>query len=128
MLKGFRDFIMRGNVVDMAVGIVIGVAFGGLVSAFTKAFIDPLIKLFAGGGVDAGKWEPTKGVVFDFSLMINALITFLITAAVIYFFVVLPMNKFRERFLRPDEPEAVATERDLLTEIRDELRAGRRAT
>jgi large conductance mechanosensitive channel len=124
MLKGFRDFIMRGNVVDMAVGIVIGVAFGGMVSAFTRAFIDPLVKLFAGGGVNAGSWSPKPGIVFDFTLMINAIITFLITAAVIYFLVVMPMNKFRERFMTP--PEVAATELDVLVEIRDELRAGRR--
>lgn len=122
MLKGFRDFILRGNVVDMAVGIVIGVAFTSLVGAFTEAFIAPLIKLFAGGGVDAASFTINK-VTFDYSLFINGIITFLITAAVIYFFVVLPMNKFRERFMKSDE--AGASELDVLTEIRDELRARR---
>ncbi|MGH3715757.1 MAG: large conductance mechanosensitive channel protein MscL [Micromonosporaceae bacterium] len=123
MLKGFRDFILRGNVVDMAVGIVIGVAFGGLVSAFTKAFIEPLIKLLAGGGVEAGTFK-INDVVFDYTLFINAVITFLATAAVIYFFVVVPMNKFKERLFGPAD-EAAASELDLLTEIRDELRARR---
>ncbi|MGH3648538.1 MAG: large conductance mechanosensitive channel protein MscL [Micromonosporaceae bacterium] len=124
MLKGFRDFIMRGNVVDMAVGIVIGVAFGTLVSDFTKAFIDPLIKLVAGGGVDAGKWVIKEGVVVDYSLFINSVITFVVTAAVIYFLVVVPMNKFRDRFMKSEEA-AAATEIDVLTEIRDELRVRR---
>lgn len=122
MLKGFRDFILRGNVIDMAVGIVIGVAFTSLVGAFTDAFIHPLIKLFAGGGVDAASFT-INDVEFDYSLFINGIITFLITAAVIYFFVVLPMNKFRERFMKSDE--AGASELDVLTEIRDELRARR---
>ncbi|MGH3739173.1 MAG: MscL family protein [Micromonosporaceae bacterium] len=108
----------------MAVGIVIGVAFGTLVEAFTKAFIDPLIKLFAGGGMDAGQITIKEGVVIDYALMINAIIAFLITAAVIYFFVVLPMNKFRDRFMKSEEA-AAATELDILTEIRDELRARR---
>ncbi|MGH2603186.1 MAG: large conductance mechanosensitive channel protein MscL [Dehalococcoidia bacterium] len=123
MLKGFRDFVMRGNVVDLAVGIVIGVAFTALVGAFTDAFVNPLIKLFMGGGVEGGTFK-INGVTFDPALFINAIITFLITAAVIYFFVVLPMNKFKDRFMK--EPEAPKPEDiQLLTEIRDELRARR---
>lgn len=121
MLKGFRDFILRGNVVDLAVGIVIGVAFGGLVSSFTKAFIEPLIKLFAGGGVKAGSFT-INDVVFNWAQFVNAAITFIVTAAVIYFLVVLPMNKFKERLFGPAET-AEATELEILKEIRDELRA-----
>lgn len=125
MLKGFRDFIMRGNVIDLAVGIVIGVAFTALVGAFTDAFIKPLIKVFMGGGVQGGTFE-INGVTFDSALFINAVITFLITAAVIYFFVVLPMNKFKARFIK--EPEAPKPEDiQLLIEIRDELRARRQS-
>ncbi|MGH3729645.1 MAG: large conductance mechanosensitive channel protein MscL [Micromonosporaceae bacterium] len=120
MLRGFRDFIMRGNVVDVAVGIVIGVAFTALVSTFTAAFINPLIKLVSGGGVRGGTFV-INDVKFDYSLFINGIITFLLTAAVIYFFVVVPMNKFRERFMKPEEP--AATELSVLTEIRDELRS-----
>jgi large conductance mechanosensitive channel len=123
MLRGFRDFVMRGNIIDLAVGFVIGVAFTSLVTAFTNAFIKPLIKVFSGGGVKGGTFM-ISGVVFDWGLFVNALITFLITATVLYFLVVLPMNRFRERFVKPAPP--AATEVDLLTEIRDELRAARR--
>ena len=122
MLRGFRDFVMRGNIIDLAVGFVIGVAFTSLVTAFTNAFIKPLVKLFAGGGMKGGTFE-VSGVVFDWGLFVNALITFLITATVLYFLVVMPMNRFRERFVKPAPP--AATEVDLLTEIRDELRARR---
>lgn len=124
MLKGFREFIMRGSVVDMAVGIVIGVAFTSLVSAFTDALINPLIKVFMGGGVKGGTFQ-ISGVTFDPALFINAIITFLITAAVIYFLVVLPMNKFRARFMKAETPEETPADVALLTEIRDELRARR---
>jgi large conductance mechanosensitive channel len=123
MLKGFKDFIMRGNVVDLAVGIVIGAAFTAVVTSFTKAFLEPLIKLIGGGtGVDAGK--PTiRGVPFDIPGFINALITFLLTAAVLYFLVVYPLNRLAERRKRGEEPppEAPSEEVKLLTEIRDAL-------
>ena len=122
MLKGFRDFIMRGNVVDLAVGFVMGVAFTGLVTAFTNSFIKPLIRVFAGGGVKGGTFE-ISGVVFDWGAFVNALITFLITATVLYSLMVMPMNQFRKRFVKPAPP--AATETDLLTEIRDELRERR---
>jgi large conductance mechanosensitive channel len=67
MLKGFKDFIMRGNVVDLAVGIVIGAAFTAVVTSFTKAFLEPLIKLIGGGkGVGAGSWH-LRGVEFPWA-------------------------------------------------------------
>ncbi|GAA2567169.1 large conductance mechanosensitive channel protein MscL [Winogradskya consettensis] len=123
MLKGFKDFIMRGNVVDLAVGIVIGAAFTAVVTAFTAAFLKPLIQLLGGGtGVDAGK--PTvRGVVFDIPGFVNALITFVLTAAVLYFLVVYPLNRLAERRKRGEEPppEAPSEEVKLLTEIRDAL-------
>src|SRR5688572_7670897 len=98
MLKGFKDFIMRGNVVDLAVGIVIGAAFTTVVSQFTKSFLEPLIKLISGGeGIGAGAWIPREGVEFTYAAFINAIITFLLTAATLYFLVVLPMNKLAER-------------------------------
>jgi len=123
VLKGFKDFIMRGNVVDLAVGIVIGAAFTGLVNQFTKSFLEPMIKLLSGGrGVDAGVAK-IRGVVFDYSAFINAIITFLLTAAALYFLVVLPMNKLAERRKRGEEPEPEAPSEEvrLLTEIRDAL-------
>lgn len=96
MLSGFKKFIMQGNVIDLAVGVVIGAAFGALVTQFTASFIDPLIKLISGGGVDAGVFT-INDVVFDYSAFINAIITFLLTAAAIYFVVVVPVNRMKER-------------------------------
>ena len=128
MIKGFRDFIMRGNVIDLAVAVVVGAAFSALVAAFTEAFITPLVNLVLGGGVDAGQLV-INGQVINFSLMVNAIITFLITLAVIYFVFVLPMNKYRERLAARQEPEVVVPSREeaLLIEIRDLLAAQQRS-
>lgn len=126
MLKGFKDFIMRGNVVDLAVGIVIGAAFTGLVSQFTKSFLEPLIKFLGGGSsLVAGRWEISDGNYMDWAAFINAVITFLLTAAVLYFLVVFPMNRLAERRRRGEEPppKAPSEEIKLLTEIRDALLA-----
>src|SRR4051794_4388400 len=127
MLKGFRDFIMRGNVVDLAVGIVIGAAFTALVASFTAAFLKPLIQLLSGGsGVTAGAFR-VRGVPFDWASFINACITFLLTAAALYFLVVYPMNRLAERRARGEEPPPAAPSEEvrLLTEIRDALVTGR---
>ncbi|MEU4238970.1 large conductance mechanosensitive channel protein MscL [Actinoplanes sp. NPDC026619] len=124
MLQGFKDFIMRGNVVDLAVGIVIGAAFTAVVTAFTEGFIKPLIQLLGGGtGTGAGKWKAADGVYFDYSSFLNAIITFLITAAVLYFLVVMPLNYLAERRRRGEEPPPKAPAEDivLLTQIRDLL-------
>jgi len=122
MLKGFKEFIMRGNVIDLAVGVVIGVAFTGLVTQFTKSFLEPLIKLVSGGNELAGTWR-VGGQEFAWAAFINAVITFLLTAAVLYFMVVAPMNRLAERRKRGQEPEpeAPSDEVRLLTEIRDAL-------
>jgi large conductance mechanosensitive channel len=124
MLKGFKDFLMRGNVVDLAVAVVIGTAFATLVTQFTKSFIEPLIKLAGGGGVSGGAFT-VNGVAFDWAAFVNAIISFLIVAAVVYFFVVVPMNHLLSRLRRDREPEPEAPAPDvlLLTEIRDLLRA-----
>ncbi|GAB3187107.1 large conductance mechanosensitive channel [Micromonospora palomenae] len=131
MLKGFKDFIMRGNVVDLAVGVVIGAAFTGVVTAFTTSFLKPIIKL-VGGGEDqfAGAWEISQGNFMDWAGFINALITFLLTAAVLYFLVVFPMNRLAERRKRGEEPppSAPSEEVKLLTEIRDALVAAGHTT
>ena len=124
MIKGFRDFVLRGNVIDLAIAVVIGSAFAALVSSFTDSFLKPLINLFLGGGVDGGT-VTANGQVFNFGGFINAVITFLITAAVVYFFVVVPMTKLLEMRKRGEVPEVEATPEDiaLLQEIRDLLRA-----
>jgi large conductance mechanosensitive channel len=122
VLKGFKDFISRGNVVELAVGVVIGAAFNGLVTAFTTSFLKPLIQLLSGGKELSGTWH-VRQVVFDWAGFLNAVITFLLTAAALYFLIVLPMNKLAERRARGEEPEPEAPAEDirLLTEIRDAI-------
>ena len=100
MIKGFRDFIFRGNVIDLAVGVVIGAAFGAIVASFTQNIIQPLIQEVLGGGVEGGTVELSPGNVMNFGAVLNAIITFLITAAVVYFVFVMPMNALAERRAR----------------------------
>ena len=98
MLKEFRDFVMRGNVVELAVAVIIGAAFGAVITAFTAAFITPLIALI-GGKPDFGDLRFTlSGTVFPYGQFLNALISFLIIAAVVFFFVVRPVNTLLERY------------------------------
>ena len=127
IFQGFKDFIMRGNVVDLAVGVVIGTAFTGVVTGFTKSFLEPLIKWISGGtGQMQGVWSPREGIDFKYAEFINLLITFLLTAAVLYFLVVFPLNKLAERRSRGEEPppKAPSEEVKLLTEIRDAMLRG----
>jgi large conductance mechanosensitive channel len=104
VLAGFKKFILQGSVVDLAVGVVIGAAFNALVSAFTASFIKPLIAVITGGGVNGGTFT-ISDQVFDYGAFINAIITFVLTAAAIYFVVVVPMNALRERRNRGQEGE-----------------------
>ena len=130
MLKGFRDFILRGNVVDLAVAVVIGAAFATIVTAFTDSIIKPLINAITpasspGLGVTliAGK----DSTYVDFAAVITAAINFVIVAAVIYFAIVLPVNVIQERRRRGEETgPAEPTEVELLAEIRDLLSAQQR--
>lgn len=125
MLKGFKDFLFRGNVVDLAVAVVIGVAFAALVTAFTESFLNPLIALIGGGGTNGGSVE-VDGQFFTWGLFINAVITFALTAAVVYFVVVVPMKKIQDRRARGQEAgPAAPTDVELLAEIRDLLAAQR---
>ena len=135
MLKGFKDFIMRGNVVDLAVGVVIGAAFTGVVTQLTKSFLEPVVRVFIAlltGSKDglAASTPEFRGIPFDWVAFINALITFVLTAAALYFLVVYPMNKLAERRKRGEEPppSAPSEEVKLLTEIRDALVAAGHAT
>jgi large conductance mechanosensitive channel len=123
MIKGFKDFLLRGNIVDLAVAVVIGVAFTALVTAFTESFLKPLIALIGGGGLTGGTFT-VNDQVFDWAGFINAVITFVLTAAVVYFAVVLPMKTIMERRKRGEEAgPAEPTQVELLAEIRDLLRA-----
>ncbi|MGH8868840.1 MAG: MscL family protein [Actinomycetes bacterium] len=107
MLKGFREFILRGNVVDLAIAVAIGFAFTALITALGDGLINPLVKVFSGGGVEGGTFE-IRGVTFNIAIIINAVITFLITAAVIYFLIVVPLTKlqaFRKTEIAADVPQ-----------------------
>ncbi len=124
MLKGFKDFIMRGNVIDLAVGVVIGAAFTGLVTAFTSSFLQPVINLIGKGPAgDGAQFDLGANNPVTWGVFVNALITFLLTAAALYFLVVFPMNKLAERRKRGEEPPPAAPSEEvkLLTEIRDAL-------
>jgi large conductance mechanosensitive channel len=125
MLKGFRDFIMRGNVIELAVAVAIGTAFTAVVTQFGESFIKPLVGLLGGGGAEGGKFT-INGQVFDWAAFVNALVFFVLTAAVIYFAVVAPYNAFEERRKRgqgPVDPPPPPDDVVLLTEIRDLLRS-----
>ena len=125
MIQGFRDFITRGNVIDLAVAFVAGAAFTGLVGSVSSSVVEPFIGLVLGGGIEAGTIV-VNGQVFDFTALVNALITFVITMAVLYFVFVLPMNAWRKRQEAEDaKNDDEATQTDLLIEIRDLLREQR---
>ena len=96
MIAGFKKFVVQGNVVDIAVGIVIGAAFAALIKQFTESFITPIIKMIFGAGPTGGTFTINQEV-FDYSAFFSAVITFVITAAVIYFAVVVPMNALKSR-------------------------------
>jgi large conductance mechanosensitive channel len=123
MLKGFRDFIMRGNVIDLAVAFVMGAAFGTVVNAFATDFIGGIIGAI-GGTPNFGRGGFTvNGSKIVYGSVINALIYFIIVAAAVYFFVVLPMQKLNERRGADADTPAPSDEAVLLTDIRDLLRA-----
>jgi large conductance mechanosensitive channel len=123
MIKGFKDFLLRGNVIDLAVAVVIGTAFTALVTAFTTSFLLPLIALIGGGGKNGGEFV-INDQHFTWGAFISAVITFVLTAAVVYFVVVLPVKAIMERRRRGEEAgPAEPTQVELLVEIRDLLRA-----
>jgi len=99
VLKGFKEFIAKGNAIDLAVGVVIGAAFGLVVTSFTRGIIDPLIGLVLPGDVKdlAAKSFTINGAEFLYGGVISAVITFLITAGAVYFVIVAPMNAWRDR-------------------------------
>ena len=97
MFKGFREFIVRGNVVDMAVGVVIGAAFGGIVTAFVKDLLTPLIAALVGKPDFSAYVFEVNGSKFLYGDFLNALVAFLLIAAAVYYFVVLPVNALMAR-------------------------------
>ena len=124
MFEEFKKFAMRGNVVDLAVGVIIGAAFSGVVKTYTEGVIMPIIGIFGGvPNFDALQFT-VNGSIFKYGTFLTALVSFLITATVIYFFVITPFNRLMERFKREEKPAVAepSNEEKLLAEIRDELR------
>ncbi|RKW85582.1 large conductance mechanosensitive channel protein MscL [Corynebacterium diphtheriae] len=128
--KGFKDFILRGNVVELAVAVVIGTAFTAIVTAFSEHLINPMIAALGGADVSGLGFYLRSGndaTFMDFGAVITAALNFLIIAAVVYFILVAPMNKLNEMAARRkgvvEEEEAPASiEAELLEEIRDLLK------
>jgi large conductance mechanosensitive channel len=123
MQKGFRDFVMRGNVVDLAVAVVIGVAFGAVVAAFSTDFIGGIIGAVGGTPDFADAGVTVNGSKVVYGSTINALINFAIVAAVVYFAVVVPVQAMAARRAKDADAETPvpSDEAKLLTEIRDLL-------
>jgi large conductance mechanosensitive channel len=104
MLKGFRDFILRGNVVDLAVAVVIGAAFGAVVTALVKDLITPFIAAIVGKPDFSGFTFTVNNSKFLYGEFVNAVVSFVLIGAAIYFLVVTPMNAIQRRFKKPAEP------------------------
>jgi len=121
--KEFKEFIARGNVIDLAVAVVIGLAIVAIVNSVVSGLITPLIGMI--GGNDFSDLDFTiNGSTFEYGEVINAIIQFLLIAAAVFFFIVKPINMLNERRRRGEEPEPeeLSDEAALLTEIRDLLR------
>ena len=123
MIKGFKDFLMRGNVVDLAVAVVIGAAFGAVVTAVVDGVLMPLIGAIGGVKDFSSNYFTLNGSEIKYGLVINALIAFLLVAAAIYFFVIYPLKRLQDLRRQGDAPTpSPSDEVVLLTEIRDLLR------
>ena len=133
MIKGFKEFILRGNVIDLAVAVVIGAAFTLIVNAIVTGLINPLIALvFNASSLDEVGWTITNyngdEVFFGFGMILGAIINFLAVAVVVYFVFVFPMNRWKERAaakagITEEEASDLPTEQELLLQIRDLLAA-----
>ena len=119
MLKGFRDFLMRGNVVELATAVIIGAAFGGVVDGLIKGIIDPLIAALAPGDVKQLESALVVGPL-RVGLVLSAMITFVMKAGVVYFFIVRPFAKLAEKLAAASAPPPDV---QLLAEIRDLLKS-----
>lgn len=128
MLKGFRDFILKGNVIDLAVAVVIGAAFGAVITALVDNVLMPLIAALVNSpNFDSFLVLTIDGVDIKFGVLLTALVNFLLIAAAVYFALVLPMNKATEAMNRrrgiTEEEEEVDPQLALLEQIRDELKS-----
>lgn len=121
MLEEFKKFALKGNVIDLAVGVLIGAAFGKIVEAFTTGIVNPILNALGG--------DPKVSLmvgIFNVGVVINALISFLITAAVLFFVFVRPMNRLLAMSQKPETPAAppeTPADVKLLAEIRDLLKS-----
>ena len=117
MLKGFREFVLRGNVVDLAVGVVIGAAFGTVVTAFVKDLLTPIIAALVKKPDFSGFSFQLNGAKFLYGDFINAVISFLLIAAAVYYFVMLPVNTLMKRFQKqqalPDKKKCPQCKSDI---------------
>ena len=110
-MGGFKKFLLRGNVVDLAVAVVVGAAFAAIVSAFTTAFLAPLVGVLAGATGDfSAKVFTVQGTEFPYGQFVQAVITFVLTAAVVYLLVVLPVQRLMDRYKTEPEPGAPVKE------------------
>ncbi|GGF33878.1 large conductance mechanosensitive channel protein MscL [Williamsia phyllosphaerae] len=125
MLKGFKEFLLRGNVIDLAVAVVVGAAFSAIVTAFTGSIIQPLINSLGGTGAAQGLGftirDGNPSTFVDFGTLITAALNFLIIASVVYFVIVMPFEKLKALRAKAGDDAAALTEAELLTEIRDLL-------
>ena len=127
MIKEFREFLLRGNVVDLAVAVILGAAFGVVVTSFVNDILMQVIAMIGGQADFSGLTFTINDAEFRYGAFLNAVISFVIVAAAVFFFVVKPINALmarRKAGLEP-EPEAVPEDVVLLGEIRDLLREGR---
>ena len=124
MLKGFKDFLLRGNVVDLAVAVVVGAAFTAIVTAFTTNVINPLVAALGGSNEYGFGFQITSSPesFVNVGAVITAIINFVIIAAVVYFVLILPVNTAKKRFV--SQPEKELSDVDVLVQIRDILAGG----
>lgn len=128
-MKGFKEFITRGNVIELAVAVIIGAAFTAIVTALVDSIFNPIIAaIFNADDINAAVWQ-IGSVTLGVGAVIGAVINFVLIALVVYLCIILPINRLNERMYvkkhgkKPSEEEAAASETDLLTEIRDLLAA-----
>ena len=127
MLKGFRDFLLRGNVVELAVAVVVGAAFTAIVTAFTNNIVNPLVATVGGANEYGWGFQITSSpeTFINIGAVVTAVINFVIIAAVVYFVLIVPVNAAKNRFAPPKESEdKPLSETDLLIQIRDLLEKG----
>ena len=119
-MEGFKKFLLRGNVIDLAVAVIIGAAFKTIVDKFVAGVVNPLL------GALVGKPNFDEALIIGpikFGLVLTAIVNFILTAAVIYFFLIKPINKLMEKNKEEEKPAEPSKEETLLTEIRDALKA-----